>query len=286
MQDGDLIGFLTLGYRGRTGRFSRRQITLAKGLSHHVLAALRNARTMRSLRDVNQVKTDFIAAVSHDLRTPLHVLIGYAEMLAEGAAGALNAEQTELVSRLREGALRFQDLIDDVLDVARLDAGQDVVESAPVVLQEICTDLSDELEVLRKPEVELRFEVGDVVVLSDGVKVRTILRNLLSNALKFTRRGSVEVTARHADDELLLRVRDTGPGIGEDDRPRIFEMFLQGDAGRRSGGSGLGLGLYLVRRLADMLGGRVELVSAEPGETVFEVRLPVRSAPRPPDARP
>jgi signal transduction histidine kinase len=280
-----LAGFLSLGYRTRTGRFSRRQISLAKGLVHHAQAALRNARTMRSLREVNQVKSDFLAAVSHDLRTPLHVLIGYSDMLVDGTAGPLNGLQADLVGRLREGAVRFRDLIDDVLDVARLDAGQDVLVVAPVALADLCEELRREVEVLRPRAVELRIEVGDLTVLGDGAKIKTILRNLLSNALKFTREGEVRIAAdRATGDEVRLVVRDTGPGIAPEDRSRIFEMFQQGDIGRRSGGSGLGLGLYLVKRVTELLGGRVELVSGDPGDTRFEVHLPLRSAPRSPGA--
>ncbi|HZR84956.1 MAG TPA: GAF domain-containing sensor histidine kinase [Candidatus Binatia bacterium] len=287
VQDGQVVGLLSLGYRERTGRFARRQLTLGKGLAPHALAALRNARVMRSLRDVNQVKTDFIAAVSHDLRTPLHVLIGYSDMLLDGEAGRLNAAQSDLVSRLREGALRFRDLINDILDVARLDAGQDGVAATPVALPGLCHELCRELDVLRRPGVELRCDVPDVTVLVDAPKIKTILRNLLSNALKFTTTGEVRIAAETASaGELRLRVSDTGPGIAPEDRPRIFDMFQQGEAGRRAGGSGLGLGLYLVKRVTDMLGGRVDLVSADPGETAFDVRLPVKSVPRPPGARP
>ncbi len=287
VQEGRLSGFLTLGYRERTGHFSRRQIALAQGVVHHALAALRNARTMQSLREVNQVKSDFIAAVSHDLRTPLHVLIGYSDMLLESAAGGLNAGQADLVTRLRAGALRFRDLINDVLDVARLDAGKGASVWEPVVMSDLCREMHAELEPLRRPEVALRCSIGGIEVLGDAAKIKTILRNLLSNALKFTRRGEVEVRAEPSrPDELVLRVRDTGPGIRTEDRPRIFDMFQQGEAGLRAGGSGLGLGLYLVKRVTAMLGGSVALISGDPGNTVFEVRLPVKSLPSPPDARP
>lgn len=286
MHGGQLVCVLTLGYHERTGRFARRQITLAKGLAHHALTALRSASAMQSLREASQAKTDFIATVSHDLRTPLHVLIGYSEMLLEGAVGELAAQQADLVERIRAAALRFRDLINDIVDVARLDAGQGAQVLAPVSLPALCEDLRIELEMLVRPEVELRFAADDLAVLGDAAKIKVVLRNLVSNAIKFTRAGEVEVSARLIGGrELVLRVRDTGPGIGAHDRARVFEMFAQGDAGRRAGSSGLGLGLYLVKRLAGLLGGSVSLESAEPGNTVFEVRLPVRSFPDPPGAR-
>jgi signal transduction histidine kinase len=103
-----------------------------------------------------------------------------------------------------------------------------------------------------------------------------ILRNLVSNALKFTTAGEVVVSAEVDDGTLVLRVTDTGPGIDPADRSVIFEMFHQGSAARRAGGSGLGLGLYLVRRLSHVLGGSARLVEADPGRTCFEVTLPIR----------
>lgn len=283
LQDDDaLVGLLAIGYRSSKGRFARRQISLAKGLAHHALVALRNARLVRSLQEANRVKADFIAAVSHDLRTPLHVLIGYNEMLLEGAAGPLADGQRELVRRMYDCAVRFLGLIDGVLGVGRVESGLDRIVASDVSLPELCEELVHEVDFLRRPGVEVRCDVAPLVVATDAAKLATILRNLVTNALKFTTEGTVEIQARvEPDDRLVLRVRDTGPGIPADDRPKLFEMFRQGAAGLRSGGSGLGLGLYLVKRLSHMLGGDVELVASEPGGTAFEVRIPLAAAPRP-----
>jgi signal transduction histidine kinase len=271
-----LVGFLTLGYRTRTGHFSRRQIALAKGLTHHALVALRNARLVRSLREANQVKADFIAAVSHDMRTPLHVLIGYNGMLLEGAAGDLNEAQRDLVARMHGCSVRFLDMIDGVLDLGRLEAGRNVVTLAPVQIAELCRQIVREVDYLRHPGVELRCNAAEVTATLDASKLATILRNLMTNALKFTHDGFVELHAgMRGKDHIVLQVRDTGPGIRPDERPKVFEMFRQGDAGLQAGGSGLGLGLYLVKRLTESLRGTVDLVSAEPGRTVFEVVLPI-----------
>jgi signal transduction histidine kinase len=281
LDDDVLVGLLALGYRRFKGRFARRQISLAKGLAQHALVALRNARLVRSLQEANQVKADFIAAVSHDLRTPLHVLIGYNAMLLDGAAGALAAEQRELVARMYDCAVHFLDLIDGVLGVGRVDSGLDRVVASAVSLPGLCADLVREVEFLRRPEVAVRCDVAPVIVSTDAAKLTTILRNLVTNALKFTSEGFVEIHGRiEGDDRLVLRVSDTGPGIAPAERPKIFEMFRQGSAGLRAGGSGLGLGLYLVKRLSHMLGGDVELLARE-GETVFEVRIPLPEPARP-----
>jgi signal transduction histidine kinase len=279
--ESQLSGLLTLGYRQRTGRFSRRQITLAKGLANHAVVALCNAHLVRSLEEANQFKADFLAAVSHDLRTPLHVLIGYNEMLLEGEGGELNDAQRRLLGRMRECSVRFLDLIDGILHIGRMDAGRDSLSLAPVSLAQVCGDLVREVEELRQEGVELRWHATDIPVLADAGKIKTILRNLVTNALKFTEKGNVEIVARVEEPEVVvLEVRDTGPGIGAGERLKIFDMFQQGDAGRRAGGSGLGLGLYLVKRLVEVLGGRIEISAAELGNTVFRVELPISSIPR------
>jgi signal transduction histidine kinase len=271
-----LVGVLGIGYADRAGRFARRQVTLAKGLAHHAVIALETARLIRSLEEANRVKSDFVAAVSHDLRTPIHVLVGYADLLLDGATGELAAEQRDLVDRIRERSLQFRDLVDGILAVARLDAQRDVVLGAPIRLDQLCAGVLRELEDRRPAGVAVRFRARSVTVEVDAPKVRMILRNLVSNALKFTTAGEVFVAAEVEDGCLRLRVTDSGPGIAPDERAGIFEMFHQGSAGRRAGGSGLGLGLYLVRRLAQVLGGRVRLVEADPGRTVFEATLPLR----------
>jgi signal transduction histidine kinase len=274
-----LVGVLTLAYVERIGRFARRQVALAKGLAHHALIALETARLVRSLEEANRVKSDFVAAVSHDLRTPIHVLVGYAEMLLDGAGGDLASQQRDLVDRMRDRALQFRDLVDGILAVARLDAQRDVTLNAPIRLDHLCASVVRELEDRRVRGVALRSRARGVTVEIDAPKVRMILRNLVSNALKFTTVGEVVVTGEVDGDTLRLRVTDSGPGIAPDERAGIFEMFHQGSAGRQAGGSGLGLGLYLVRRLSRVLGGTVQLLEADPGRTIFEVTLPLRPAP-------
>jgi len=273
--EGRLVGILAIGYHRRTGRFARRQISLAKGLAQHALVALRNARLVRSLEEANQVKSDFVAAVSHDLRTPLHVLIGYNAMLLEGAGGELTAAQSELVQRMYDCSVHFLDLINGVLGLGRVEAGFDRVVRTRVALQRLSDDIAREVAYLRRPEVELRCVADPVEVSTDAGKVATIVRNLVTNALKFTTEGFVAVELRAVDGELRIEVRDTGPGVDADERPKVFEMFRQGAAGLRAGGSGLGLGLYLVQRLCGMLDGSVELRDGAHGETVFAVRIPL-----------
>jgi len=277
-----MVGVLTLAYQERTGRFARRQVALAKGLAHHAVVALETARLIRSLEEANRAKSDFVAAVSHDLRTPIHILVGYADMLLDGVTGALTDEQRDLLDRIRERTLQFRDLVDGILAVARLDAQRGRALAAPIRLDQLCASVQRELDDRRAPGVALRLRARALTIEVDAPKVRMILRNLVSNALKFTTAGEVVVTADVEESLLRLRVTDSGPGIAPDERAGIFEMFHQGCAGRRAGGSGLGLGLYLVRRLARLLGGTALLLEADPGCTTFEVTLPLPATASPP----
>ena len=272
-----LAGTLALAHTTRVGRFARRQVALAKGLAHHATVALESARLVRSLEEANRVKSDFVAAVSHDLRTPIHILVGYADMLLEGAAGDLGDQQRELVDCIRERSLQFRDLVDGILAVARLDAQRGHALAAPIRLDQLCTSVLRELDDRRAPGVALRYRARPLTIEVDAPKVRMILRNLVSNALKFTPSGEVVLIAEVESGTLRMQVTDTGPGIDPAERAGIFEMFHQGSAARRAGGSGLGLGLYLVRRLAQVLGGSSRLVHADPGRTCFEVILPLPS---------
>jgi signal transduction histidine kinase len=274
---GQISGALGLAYRTRTGRLVRRQLALAKGLALHAVIALETARLIRSLEETNRVKSDFVAAVSHDLRTPIHILVGYADMLLDGTDGELSADQRALVSSIRERSLHFRDLVDGILAVARLDAQRGSELRSPVDLAYLCRDLAREFADRQSPGVGLVWTATPTTVEIDGPKVRMILRNLISNALKFTVAGRVAFAVDVDGPTLHLRVTDTGPGIPPDERDTIFEMFHQGAAGRRSGGSGLGLGLYLVRRVARVLGGTAELREADRGRTTFEVHLPLVS---------
>src|SRR5207244_1080097 len=149
----------------------------------------------------------------------------------------------ELVSRMYDCSVRFLDLINGVLGLGRVEAGFDRIVLSRVELPDLCAEILREVEYLRRPDVELRWHAPPLGVSSDAAKLTAILRNLVTNALKFTVAGFVEIQLSASDGELLMRVLDTGPGIAPDEQPKVFEMFRQGAAGLRAGGSGLGLGL-------------------------------------------
>lgn len=230
----------------------------------------------------NGAKSDFLAVMSHELRTPLAAIMGYQELLADGITGPVTEAQAQHLGRIKASARHLLSLIDEILTFTRLDAGRETVIPETIDLDTALRDACEIIEPLasgKKLEINAVSPGPGVKVESDPTKLRQILVNLLSNAVKFTDEGSVTAEASLIGKEFLLKVTDTGIGIQPENIHRIFDPFWQVEQKATRRATGTGLGLTVTRRLANLLGGDVDVTSTPGAGTTFTVRLPIH-APR------
>jgi PAS domain S-box-containing protein len=295
-----VLGALSLAAAESGRRYDRADLARAEELAQRAALALENARLHREARRTrleadearrvaeaaSQAKSEFLAFMSHELRTPLNAVVGYADLLASGVGGTLEGKQTSYVTRIKESAGVLLSLIEEILNLARIEAGR--VEVTVTEL-DACKVVTDALALI---EPQARRKGLDLVTMlpepaarvhTDEGKLRQILLNLLSNAVKFTDQGRVETRLEVTSSDAVFQVRDTGPGIPVDKREEVFQPFarLAGQRERR----GTGLGLAVVRRYAALLGGEVSIEDADGGGALFVLRVPV-AAPPPPAAPP
>jgi signal transduction histidine kinase len=228
----------------------------------------------------NQVKSAFLASMSHELRTPLNAIINFTMFVAKGDLGAVNPEQEEALNETIGSAKHLLNLINDVLDMSKIESGtlnlfvEDNVSLKSILDSVAATGKS----LLAGKPVELRLRLDDDLpsIRADRQRIYQVLLNIVSNACKFTETGWIELRAQKSGAEVLLSVRDTGPGIAPEDQSLVFEAFKQTETGLRQGG-GTGLGMPISRSLVQAHGGRLWLES-KPGEgATFTVALPIKS---------
>jgi len=234
-----------------------------------------------SLHQAGETRNRFLANVSHELRTPLSSILGLARLLLDRSDGDLSPEQERQVNFILRSAQDLAGLVNDLLDLARIEAGREVIHPSEVDIRELFGTLRGILEPLIPEGSEVTLVIDDPhdlpPLFTDEAKLSRILRNLLSNALKFTERGEVRLQARRGEGDLIVfRVSDTGVGIDEEKIPRIFEEFGRVDSLLPPGAKGTGLGLPLARKLARLLGGDID-VESEPGVgSTFSAKIPAR----------
>jgi PAS domain S-box-containing protein len=274
----EVVGVQSATSRVRQGPLSPAQRRIAAGMAQLGSLALERARLAEDLKRATQFKSDMMAALSHEIRSPLGTCVGLAEVLADGHCGELGTEARSRLLEMRRRLLEISDLIYSILDIGRLERGRMALALGPVQVEELLREIVSELsDYPRADRVTLSARVeGEIPVLeTDEMKLKVLLKNLVTNALKFTRVGSVEIVARRVQGQLELAVSDTGRGLAPEERELIFEPFRQidGDAGSRKG---VGLGLYISRQIASMLGGNISLESEVNRGSTFRVRIPFR----------
>lgn len=253
------------------------ELLLWRAMANQVGVAIGSARLFARVQDALRARSEFINTMSHELRSPLHVILGYADMLADGAQ-----DPAFIAARVRASALEVLQLLENTLVAARLGAGKVRVEATSCRLEALVGDLRESAAALpdAAPGVALRWELGEgpAVVRIDRLKVKEIVHNLVSNALKFTREGEVIVRLGGDDRQLRIDVEDTGSGIPREAQARIFEMFERVETAQAPRAPGAGLGLYIVKNLVQMMGGTLA-VNSEPGRgSRFTVWLPTNAA--------
>ncbi|MDA0243616.1 MAG: GAF domain-containing protein [Chloroflexi bacterium] len=280
----ELVGVLDL-QASRPNYFTEDDLRIQTTLSTQIAIAVQNARlfqeqieTAAKLREVDRLKSQFLASMSHELRTPLNSIIGFADVLLEGIDGELNERMEEDVLLIREGGQHLRALIGDILDMAKIEAGRMDLSYSLVDLERVAHEVMAATSGLVKDKpIELKLTKDEgMFVEVDRTRLVQILLNLLSNAAKFTDRGVIELGMKHDDAEhVLISVRDSGVGIKPEDASQVFEQFRQiGDMENRKAG-GTGLGMPITKQLVELHGGRIWLESVHGEGTTFFVRLPI-----------
>jgi signal transduction histidine kinase len=249
-------------------------LLLWRAMANQVGVAVATGRLLERLRQALNVKNEFVNTMSHELRSPLNVILGYAEMLSEDRSNiGFNT------ARIRASALELLELVENTMTVARLGSGKVILQLGEFAWRDLVLELSESTgaSAEAKAGVPVRWWLDEELPPAhlDRLKVKEIVHNLVSNALKFTERGEVVVSFRRAGEaEVQIEVADTGPGIPSESQARIFEMFERGGPAE-AGPGGVGLGLYIVKGLVGLMDGTIRLSSALGVGSRFSVRLPL-----------
>jgi signal transduction histidine kinase len=280
----EIVGLLVV--RRRTpGAFPQNTVDLIQTFAAQSALAIQNARLFheiedksRQLEEASEHKSQFLANMSHELRTPLNAILGYTELMADGAYGEPSEKMQDVLKRLEANGRHLLGLINDVLDLSKIEAGQLVLELSDYSVQDIAQAVRSALEPLAvdkklafKVEVPARLPPGH----GDGRRLMQVLINLVGNAIKFTDAGEVVIKAEVNNGAFYVSVRDTGPGISAADQAKLFQEFQQADNAITKKKGGTGLGLAISKRIIEMHGGRI-WVESQPGQgSTFAFTLPV-----------
>ena len=227
----------------------------------------------REIQEATQRKSQLLASMSHDLRTPMNAIIGYTRILLRQVKDILNERQYRNLDNIQISSNNLLRLINDILDLSKIEAGRIDLKPQTVDTKQMVTECIVSVESLVKPGVHLEQQLEDVhPVHTDADRIQRVVMNLLSNALKFTEKGRITVSLKPVDEGVEVSVADTGSGIPPEDLPHIFEEFRQvGREGAEAQGSGLGLAI--VKKSVELLGGTIS-VESEMGEgTKFTIRI-------------
>ena len=280
----DLLGVMMI-YHLEVKPFTDNQIALVETFADQAAIAIENVRLFEEIQDksrqlevASQHKSQFLANMSHELRTPLNAILGYTELMADGIYGELPEKTMGVLKRLESNGRHLLGLINDVLDLSKIEAGQLVLELTDYSLEDIAQTVRSTLEPLAADK-KLAFKVDMAPKLppghGDGRRLAQVLINLVGNAIKFTDAGEVVITGGATDGTFHLSVCDTGPGISAADQAKLFQEFQQADNAITRKKGGTGLGLAISKRIIEMHGGKIWVESQLGKGSTFAFTLPV-----------
>ena len=231
---------------------------------------------MRQAQMANESKSEFLANMSHEIRTPMNAIVGFSNLIKDGVNPELNAKYIDIIQNSSETLMR---LINDIVDLSKIEAGDLMIKNSSFNIRDLFLELRGfytiELQKKKKTDIHLTFELpeGDLMVHSDFVRLKQVLSNLLNNAVKFTSKGDISFSCLHEGGELIFSVSDSGTGIPEEDRDKIFNRFTSFNyEGMNTGGSGIGLSI--VEKIISILDGRIWLKSNYGEGSTFFFAIP------------
>ena len=289
LREDTIVGALMVR-RARPGTFGASVIDLMQSFASQSALAIQNARLFREIEDksrqleaASQHKSQFLANMSHELRTPLNAILGYNELMQDGLYGELPPKTKEVLSRMEKNGKHLLGLINDVLDLSKIEAGQLVLSLENYSMKDVVQTVVSATESLAAAkQLPLQVAISDGMPSGRGDERRLtqVLLNLVGNAIKFTDKGAIRIAATATDGVFAVEVADTGPGIPESERGRIFEEFHQVDSSNTKKKGGTGLGLAIAKRIIELHRGRIWVESEVGRGSTFHFEVPVRTEQR------
>jgi signal transduction histidine kinase len=285
LREDRIIGGLVVR-RKTAGEFPAPVVDLLQTFAAQSVLAIHNAQLFREIEDkgreieiASKHKSEFLANMSHELRTPLNAILGYTELILDNIYGDVPEKIREVLERLTKNGHHLLGLINDVLDISKMEAGQLTLSLNDYSMEGLVQTLFTSVEALateKKLELKVMVPTDLTTAKGDEQRIAQVLLNLLGNAIKFTEEGEVRVEVVVSNESFLVSVSDTGPGLSEADQKKIFEEFRQADGSSTREKGGTGLGLSIAKRIVEMHGGRIWVESSLGKGSIFWFTLPVR----------
>ena len=285
LREDRIVGGLVLR-RNSPGEFPAEMVDLLQTFATQSVLAIQNAQLFREIEEkghqlevASRHKSQFLANMSHELRTPLNAILGYTELIQDRIYGEVPGKMEEVLERIQKSGQHLLGLINDVLDLSKIEAGQLTLSLTDYSMKDVVHSVLTAAEPLAA-EKKLALKVAMASDLPPGKgderRITQVLLNLVGNAIKFTEEGEVRVEAKVSDGAFTVSVADTGPGIAAADQPRVFEEFQQVDSSSTRKKGGTGLGLSIAKRIIEMHGGRIGVDSTPGKGSTFWFMVPVR----------